>query len=586
MVPLAPASASKPAPKTTANARADHGLAGYWPLKGDARDHSGRGNHGINHAVDLRAGAFDGRGSYIEVPDSPALNFGSGDFSAAVWVYTEKALADVVGDILSKYDSSTRRGFSLSIKASSGGYNSHGNDKHVYFGIDNGKTTEWKDCGRPSLTSNYVSNSLTVFDGHLYAGTTDGATEQDWCHVYRYAGGARWEDCGRVGNLRTRGAGPMVVHDGDLYAGTWSYDWTRVATDRLDYGHVYRYKGGQEWEDCGQPGPCRRLFSLASFKSRVYVLGDDYKCHAYEGGNAWKVCGQFGHHVHPMAVHDGRLHVGEFQGIVLNGFKQAAVHAYDGTAWTNLGSPVGSEELADQIHALEVYRGKLYATTWPKGRVARFEDEGKWVDCGRPGDSTEINALTVYNGKLYAGSIPRAEVYRYEGSKEWTKLARFFAPEGWEPVPVDGRPTVVAPENTLAQWTRVTSLTVCQGRLFAGIGSCTSALADAPADVRGKVFAMRAGQCLSYDRDLGPEWKHLVAIRQDDRLRLYVDGRPQVVSPAFSSKDYAISNREPLKIGYGEMDYFSGKIREVRLYNRALSDGEIAGLASLSIKGW
>jgi len=36
---------------------------------------------------------------------------------------------------LSKYDPSKRRGFTLNIKASSGGYQSQGDDKHVYFGI-------------------------------------------------------------------------------------------------------------------------------------------------------------------------------------------------------------------------------------------------------------------------------------------------------------------------------------------------------------------------------------------------------------------------------------------------------------------
>jgi hypothetical protein len=41
-----------------------------------------------------------------------------------------------------------------------------------------------------------------------------------------------------------------------------------------------------------------------------------------------------------------------------------------------------------------------------------------------------------------------------------------------------------------------------------------------------------------------------------------------------------ISNSAPLKIGYGEMDYFSGKIKEVRLYNRALAEKEIGRLSS------
>jgi len=37
------------------------GLVGYWPLRGDCEDHSGQGNHGINHGVDLATGSFEGR---------------------------------------------------------------------------------------------------------------------------------------------------------------------------------------------------------------------------------------------------------------------------------------------------------------------------------------------------------------------------------------------------------------------------------------------------------------------------------------------------------------------------------------------
>lgn len=371
----------------------------------------------------------------------------------------------------------------------------------------------------------------------------------------------------------------MLVHDGQLYVGTWSYDWTRVRKDSLDFCHVYRYRGGQEWEDCGQPSQCRRLFGLASYKGRIYVLGDDYKCHAYEGGTIWKECGRFRSLLHPMTVHDGKLYVAEFQD------KKAIVWSYDGTEWNNLGCPLGGAEPASQIHALETYHGKLHATTWPTGKVAVYE-EGKWVDCGRLGDSFEINALTVYNGKLYAGSIPRAEVFRYEGGALWTQLKRFFAPKGWEPVPVDTTfagwrpPAGVTPKNTFTQWTRVTALTVYDGKLFAGIGSCTSAFLDAPPDVRGRVFAMQAGECISYDRDLGPGWKHLAAIRKGNRLQLHINGKLELVSSGFDSKAYSISNAQPLKIGYGEMDYFSGRLREVRLYNRALAAEEIKTLST------
>jgi Concanavalin A-like lectin/glucanases superfamily len=546
---------------------------GYWPLRGDARDHSGQENHAVNHGVNLETGQFDGRGSYLEVPARPVLDPRTGDFSISSWVYTEPPVLDTLGDVVSKFDPAARRGFTLSLYSTSGGYNGQGSDRHVAFGIDNARTGEWEDCGRPSPTSSYVSNSLTVFDGSLYAATTDGATERDWSHVYRYAGSARWEDCGRVGALKTRGVGPMIVHESSLFAANWSYDWTRVSKEALDTCHVYRYRGGQEWVDCGAPGRCRRLFGLASYNGKLYVLGDDNQCHVWEGGQSWRPCGSFPSLVHPMLVHDGMLHVGAFGGNVGGAFRQAQVYAFDGAKWTSLGCPIQMPEREDQIHALMVYRGKLHATTWPTGKVGAY-DNGQWIDCGRLGDSTESNALVVYNGKLYAGTIPGAEVFRFEGEQSWTRLRRFSSPEVAEGAPLKN-----------IRWGRVTSLTVHGGKLFAGIGGYTSALADAPADTRGRVFAFQAGQCVCYDRDLGAGWKHLAALRRGGRLEIYIDGKLQATSQPFAAGDYDLSTTAPLKIGFGEFDYFSGRIREVRLYHRALSANEIAKLALSRARG-
>ena len=543
----------------------DPGLVGHWPLRGDCRDRSGCGNHGRGRGADPSLGSFDGRSTFVEIPPSPTLDFGSGDFSLCAWIRTAPDVDDVIGDVLAKYDPARRKGFTLAVKSSSGGYNSHGDDRQVHFGIDDAKIGEWQDCGRPSPTSNYVSNSLTVFDGNLYAGITDAVKEEDWCHVFRYRGGTAWEDCGRVGNLKTRGVGPLIVHKGHLYAATWNYDWTRVGLSRRgrkpyesDFCRVYRYAGGKLWIDCGQPGRNNRLFGIASFRGALYVVGDDRGCCVCEGGTQWKRCGEFPNYAHPLGIHDGRLFAG-----VLN---PAGVHAYDGKAWKPLGNPYGSEERCNQIHALEVYRGHLYATTWPEGRVAMLDDRESWIDCGRLGDSLEINGLTVYNGKLYGGTIPRAEVFRYDGERRWTSIKRFLEPEGYQ-------------FKNSNEWARVTSLTVHAGQLFAGMGSCTSSHLDAPCDFRGKVYAMEAGKCVSFDRDLGPGWRHLVAVKRRGSLELWASGRKESVSSAFDPAGFDLSNSQPLCIGFGELDYFSGKIREVRAYRRGLDPAEIERLA-------
>ena len=557
----------------------DSGLVGYWKLKGDCRDHSGKENHATNHKVNLDTGEFNGSDSYLEVPSSTALSFGTGDFSASAWVYTEKDMNDVVGDVLTIYDPQRRKGFTLGISASSGGYVSQGNDKHVHFGIDNARMSDWVDCGRPSETSNYVG-TLTAFDGKLYAATTDAQKQEDWAHVFRYEGRQEWTDCGRVGSLKTTGVGPLIVHDGELYAATWTHDWTRVFRGDYDLCRVYRYEGGKNWVDCGRPGKNRRLGCIASYKGKLYVGGDEktgdprdvdsHKVYVYEGGREWRVCGTFPTEgprrcqPHTMSVHDGKLYVG-----------YPAIYGYDEEEWTYVGVPIG----CTQVHSLEVFNGRLCAGTWPEGKMAMYEGGEDWKDCGRPEDSTEINALTVYNGKFYAGCLPRAAVYRYEGGRGWTPIRKFHSPEGWEPLPAEADSSLPGYWPGVREWARLTSLSAYDGKLFACVGSCTASVLDAPCDHRGEVFCMEAGKCVSYDHDLGHGWSHMAAVKGDGRLRLYVNGRQTAASSPFDPVEYDTSTDEPLRIGSGEMDCFSGRIREVRVYNRALSDGEIGRLS-------
>src|SRR5262245_2155929 len=152
------AAAAAAAPVAASGDRAqDAGLVGHWKLQGDCRDHSGKNNHGVNHGVALETGTFDGVGAYIEVPSRPSLKFGTGDFAISARIHTEREPNDVLGDVLDLYDPDLRRGITLSLKSSAGGYQSQGTDQHVCFGIDNARTSEWKDCGRPSRTSNYVA---------------------------------------------------------------------------------------------------------------------------------------------------------------------------------------------------------------------------------------------------------------------------------------------------------------------------------------------------------------------------------------------------------------------------------------------
>ncbi len=565
----------------TTQAEAERGLIGHWRLQNDCRDSSGRGNHGTSHGAVIAgdgAAAFDGKGKYIEVSDSPSLHLGTGEFSVAVWVRCDSGGACVVGDIVSKYDAALRRGINLGIHSSASGYNSVCDTRNLFFGIDNAAEGPWVDCGRPWPTNPLVS-ALAVYRGQLYAGISDASDPKDACHVFRCSGGQNWIDCGRVGgDLKTLSVHCLIVHKGALYAGTSTWDWEKTWQEGVcGAAGVYRYEGGARWHDCGQIGSRHSVLAMASYAGNLYAADDRGSIHRYERDGRWVPCGQF--HVgdsmrqnmlRAMAVYQGKLY-GSFHG-------GAAVCRYDGgTKWTIVGADLFSKFGANQAHKLQVFGGELLLGTWPEGSVLRYEGGDAWADLGwmgvpekcaakTPFHINEINELVAYNGKLYAGVIPLGEVWRYDGKKDWTRVKRLVVNPAYSP-------------NVLPSWCRVPCMAVFQGRLYAGTGSCQARAANAPLSAGvGKVFAWEAGRSVSYDDDLGCRWRHIVAIREKERLALYVDGQRIGRSAAFDPAAYDLSNHQPLRIGFGAENYFHGSMRDLRLYGRALTERQIGGL--------
>jgi hypothetical protein len=190
----------------------------------------------------------------------------------------------------------------------------------------------------------------------------------------------------------------------------------------------------------------------------------------------------------------------------------------------------------------------LYVSEWPNARVYRYGGGTDWIPAGRLGEELETMPLLVYNGKLYGGTLPLGEVYRYEGGEEWLKVAR-----------LDQTPDV--------KYRRVWSMALYNGRMFAG---------TLPA---GRVYSVEYGRNATCDRPLEPGWRQIAAVRERDRLRLYVDGVPVAESAEFAPEAYDLTNSEPLTIGFGPHDHLNGRLRDVRLYNQALSAAQIEELA-------
>ncbi len=533
-------------------------LIGHWPLAGDAQDASGNNNHGQNHGADLaapgsnnnQAARFDGHSNYIEVANSPSLQLGTDDFTLSAHIHTEAQLDDPIGDLLTKFDPSNRRGFNLGLKRHSAASTSLSNYRNLHFGIDHNRTDEqWTDCGQLG-TATFIM-ALAVHQGYLYAGTCETDDPQGG-HVYRYDG-TTWHDLGTLDSSNAVMA--LTPFNGQLYAGTGRLKmWGSALAPSTNYtegGRVFRLDNDQ-WIDCGKMGGERNEFveythdtvhSLEVFQGHLYGLPIySQGLFRYQGGDQWTDCGSQGFRNFTMGTFRNDLYVLENGSGVLR-----FSHDDNWTQWTRVADLPG----VVQVYSLAVYEGHLVAGTWPNATVFRWEKDGAWSNMGRLGEELEVMGMAIYNGNLYAGTLPLGQVYRYDGNGQWTCTGQ-----------LDQTPYV--------KYRRAWSTAVYNGKLYFGL---------LPS---GRVLSLESGKNATYDHELAAGWKHIAAVRRGISLSLYVDGEVVATSSAFNSEDYDLSNDEPLKIGFGQHDYFNGSLSDVRIYRGALSDDEIAGLAPQS----
>jgi len=551
------------------NLRAEeHNLTGHWKLQGDALDSSASNNKSLNYGVDVKAAGpkgqkngaayFEGTKSYIEIKHSQSLEPGTGDFTISLWIHTEEKMDDNLGDLITKYDPETRKGFNLSLVNHAGVTGSQANYRNLQFGIDDGKqSAEWHDEGRPGKS--IFVHSMAVHEGDLYVGTVEGRTNTDQGHVYRYKESSEWEDLGAP--WKSNGVTSMASFNGKLYVGVsrvlLHYSGLKPTLSHHIGGKVFRLDDGK-WTDLGQLLGLDGVNGLVNFKGELYATGFYQPgFFRYAGGKKWQAMGSpEGLRTEALAVHNGSIYATTYD--------EGSVFRFDGKDWHRTGSlgtasrtqaywdgkkwvPTGlkGEQTGTQVYSLGLHQGKLVAGTWPEGKVYRYDGGKNWQSTGRLGEEQEIMGSNHYNGKLYAGSLPLAEIFRYDGDEQWKSVGR-----------VDFTKDVI--------FRRAFSMAVFKGRLFSGTFPS------------GHVRSFEAGKCVTYDSELESGWRHITAVKEASRLKLYIDGKQVAVSDEFDAKDFDVTNDSPLLIGFGQYDYFKGRMRDVRLYKRALSAQEVA----------
>jgi hypothetical protein len=543
---------------TACNGKIPHdihkGLAGHWTLSGNTGDISGNGRDAIVlgdidtmvKGPDGQAGSailFNGLNSCLEIKSGRLFNPGKNDFSLSVWVKTGDDNDDVPGDIISQYDTSLHRGFHLSLK-SNAVTTSQANALQVHFGIDSNHMSEWSDCGRPGNA--LCAFSLASFNGSLYAGTTEAGKDESG-HVYRYAGERQWIDCGSPDKSNSVMA--LAVFNGKLYAGTGKYRLAGSALPESENlnpgGNIFRYEGDKNWTDCGKLPEAESIGGMIVYRGDLYAssLYRPAGFYRYDGKKSWIDCGTpGGKRVVALAVYNGFIYASSYDG----GF----VYRYDGNGWTDCGQ-LGNNT---QTYSFAVYKGRLYVGTWPSGRVYSFGDINRWTDAGRLGNELEVMGMLVHNGRMIAGTLPLAEVYFFRGDTLWEKIVRL--------------------DHTRdVKYRRAWTMAEHDGKVF-----CSTLPS-------GKIFSYESGRNVLSTNPVTPGWHHLAAVKSEDRLSLFIDGKKLAQSEPFDPDMFDLDNQMPLKIGFGSNDYFNGSMANIRLYNRALSSREIRYLSDIKSFG-
>jgi hypothetical protein len=531
----------------TASTLAD-GLIAHWPLDGDGTNLVDGGPEAVPHGVlftaqsprGTAAAAFNGRDAWLEVSASEAGLTGEENFSISVWVRASDATDDVPGDIISRYDAAARTGFHLGIKTSSV-TTSQANFRQLQFGIDANHASEWVARGRPGNA--LLAFALCEHNGDLYAGTCEPGPDEAG-HVYRLDEDNGWTDLGTLDGSNSVTA--LAVFEGRLYAATGKY---RVAGSALPEsenqtlgGRIFRLEETGEWTECGQLSGVEAVACLVVYDGQLYAssLYAPAAFFRYDGDNAWTECGvPDGTRVEAMAVYNGHLYA--------TSYDRGHVSRFDGENWTDCGQ-LGDAAENTQTYSLSVYEGRLYCGTWRSGRVYRFEDVGEWTDVGRLGEELEVMGMLVHNGRLIAGTLPLAEVYQYDGGDTWSRLTQ-----------LDETPDV--------RYRRAWTMAEHRGEVY-----CSTLPS-------GQVYSWQAGRLATSRREFPSGWHHVAAVKTDGRLELYIDGALDSVSEEFDAAAYRLDAETSLRIGSGPNDFFAGELSDLRIYRRSLNESEIQSLA-------
>ncbi|MBP1988846.1 LamG domain-containing protein [Paenibacillus eucommiae] len=525
----------------TETSNATTSRVGYWPLREDSHDVSSNQNHGQAEAVQFLDGAiFDGQQSAIVLPDSE-LTSGTHPFTLSMEFEINDERGTLPGGLISRYMEEQMTGWHLSALTQAGVTTTQSNWRNLQFGWSLPAAAEqWRDRGAPG--NSRMICALCVYDGSLYAGVFDNARDNKG-HVYKLGEHDEWIDCGNPDDSNS--VYSLVEYKGKLYASTMRYKASGSSLPESPNlepgGRIYRYEGGQTWSLFADVPGTDSLLSMTVYQGKLLVMSFYAPgVYAFDEDGTCQDLGAPGPEgktrTMTMAPYRERLYIGcnELQGVYSRTLEEDWVYE-------------GKVEKCDQVYCFAVHYNRLLMGVWPEARMHRYEGDQKWSNYGLMGSELEVMGISLFNGKLYGGTLPGGHVYRYTGDESWVLSG------------------VLEEPNPDIRYRRVWTMAVYGGELYAG---------TLPS---GKVWSLRKDPLATLDRSVSDGWHRAVITYDLEHISLYLDGELVSSAPIDPSKLSDLSPT-PLVLGKGPQSHFSGKIREVELFDTVMSKQEIADL--------
>ncbi len=287
---------------------------------------------------------------------------------------------------------------------------------------------QWIDEGTPDKSNSITA--MAAWNGSLYVGSGkyrlggSSLAESENPHfggkIFQFLGQGRWEEVGRFPEMEA--VGGMVVYRGRLYVSSLY----KPAT-------FFRYDGDRKWTALSVPNG-KRVEALGVFDGFLWATGyDEGNVYRFDG-EQWTDLGRVGEaentQTYAFATYQGKLQVATW--------RTGKVFQWDGNAWEDRG------RLGDELEVMGmlVHNGSFYGGTLPLGQIYRYDGGQSWALLKQLDTTPDVKyrrvwTMAQFRGKLFATTLPSGRVWSMEAGQCVTWDKEF--PAGWHHVAAQRR---------------------------------------------------------------------------------------------------------------------------------------------------